>query len=1095
MRSKLIRCFFILLLFFNHLVFAEQTCTSITPHNNTIDLEVQGGSTQSLSVDVAELLWWQTYYLWYAGDEQNSSHYIFHEDDLEDGKTYHVRVNYYDGLGYVVFNYSLYDSNWHQLKKESDIRLLSWTISNFQFCQQKVEEPDEFELSQCAYFPDSFQSNTLANSGNSTLSLSGDRTTLSLSTKRELAFSQIITSGNSTGCKYANGSVESCLYDANLIYDQFPANLSGFVGNGSDVVCMDGCSKELSPGSYNKIEIGRNNSHVILSEGEYWVNNLVFSSDGAKLSVSGKVILHFNSILLQGDRIKINESGDPDDLWLLGHSGTQDFRVAKNDVTIHASLFLDADGYANGVTVQADRFIFQGSITASKISVSGNDSFLVGTNLADCTGTQPSSYELVLTPASDYSLICDDLSPTLSVMSGGSLANSFNGSASVTIDGIKQNVAVNNGTANITLSSGGASNAVAVTASLVDHSDVASVSGSYQFVPYTFKVDEQYVIANKPQTVTAQAMACSNGSAVDAGYSGSPSAQREWVIPTNGVGEVIYAPQFSHGQASAELTLQDAGQATITLQDSNFDCTGFDSCPFNGSDTLTGQFTVYSRPWTFALCSPTGSAMDGDISDKNSLGFAAAGEAFALNIRPLRWVAGGSDSDPLNGSDEIDTSAYCNAPVTENFFAANSVTANVELSYEVAQPAGGADGTLSGTLSKSNNEGSNNSYLAFSDLSWSEAGVLRVKADTAANYLQMNVNLGYRDIGRFYPAWLSLISNNWDYASNHDEFMYMSQPITYDFVVEAQNINGDATSNYSQFSPALRAEIKLFAVQYNKENELLNLIKRIDKFEDLISDYGDIGAWSSAQFTPDDKDFMFVKQYDGESSTPDGPFADGFGLVITSTADDVEFKVCDADSDTEIACQDALLFDSDVGRLFDTQPDIRYGRMVMSDVGGTSTQEKINIPLKVQYWDGLRFVTNTDDSGSHYHSNNDYVCTQSVWVDENHTGGSDSSNSSLVPIDTNVDLGASTELFATPHNVDNNNSRREQIRFWLRMSDTSPQRSELNVSCGSSFTDQPWLQYNWRDQGDEDPSAVVTFGVYRGNDRIIFRGESGLTGQ
>ena len=74
-------------------------------------------------------------------------------------------------------------------------------------------------------------------------------------------------------------------------------------------------------------------------------------------------------------------------------------------------------------------------------------------------------------------------------------------------------------------------------------------------------------------------------------------------------------------------------------------------------------------------------------------------------------------------------------------------------------------------------------------------------------------------------------------------------------------------------------------------------------------------------------------------------------------------------------------------------------------------------------------------------------------------------------------------------------SLREQIRFWLRMSDTSPQLSEMNVSCGTSYTNQPWLQYNWRDRGDEDPSAVVTFGVYRGNDRIIFRGESGLTGQ
>jgi MSHA biogenesis protein MshQ len=39
------------------------------------------------------------------------------------------------------------------------------------------------------------------------------------------------------------------------------------------------------------------------------------------------------------------------------------------------------------------------------------------------------------------------------------------------------------------------------------------------------------------------------------------------------------------------------------------------------------------------------------------------------------------------------------------------------------------------------------------------------------------------------------------------------------------------------------------------------------------------------------------------------------------------------------------------------------------------------------------------------------------------------------------------------------------------------------------------LQYNWRDKGDEDPSAVVTFGIHRGNDKVIFRGETRLTGQ
>ncbi|WP_411354027.1 DUF6701 domain-containing protein, partial [Vibrio parahaemolyticus] len=31
--------------------------------------------------------------------------------------------------------------------------------------------------------------------------------------------------------------------------------------------------------------------------------------------------------------------------------------------------------------------------------------------------------------------------------------------------------------------------------------------------------------------------------------------------------------------------------------------------------------------------------------------------------------------------------------------------------------------------------------------------------------------------------------------------------------------------------------------------------------------------------------------------------------------------------------------------------------------------------------------------------------------------------------------------------------------------------------------------------GEENPSSVVTFGIHRGNDRVIYRGEPGLTGQ
>ncbi|MCO7021482.1 DUF6701 domain-containing protein, partial [Vibrio paracholerae] len=176
--------------------------------------------------------------------------------------------------------------------------------------------------------------------------------------------------------------------------------------------------------------------------------------------------------------------------------------------------------------------------------------------------------------------------------------------------------------------------------------------------------------------------------------------------------------------------------------------------------------TVYSRPWTLAICSPNGSAMDGDITNPDSLAFTSAGNLFALNIRPLRWVSGsGDDSSPQAGGNAIETSAYCSSAVTQNFFSDNSqLAALAVLSHQVAQPADGNDGTLDGTLEQLNTTGINSAYLPFSGLSWSEVGVLRVNADISGSYLGMTVNQGYRDIGRFYPAWLSITENNWDYA-------------------------------------------------------------------------------------------------------------------------------------------------------------------------------------------------------------------------------------------------------------------------------------------------------------------------------------------
>ncbi|MGI2874140.1 DUF6701 domain-containing protein [Vibrio fluvialis] len=748
----------------------------------------------------------------------------------------------------------------------------------------------------------------------------------------------------------------------------------------------------------------------------------------------------------------------------------------------------------------------EGAITANKLIVESGLTLIPLDGSPDCWdgGSEESDYALTLQPTEAYALICEDQRIEFQVVDNNNQATGdFTGTISVSPTTANLAVVPDKGSGSngsytpnasgelwldLTASS---SQTVTITGTLNPQGDSASVSGTYHFVPYKLSASDQHVIANKPQTVEVKALACDdNGGVVDINYGGTPTVSSVWVAPTSGAGELTFATAFTQGAASSELTMEDSGIKTVTMTDSSFDCSGLTDCPVEGSGTLQGSFTVYSRPWTLAICSPNGSTMDGDITNPDSLAFTSAGNLFALNIRPLRWVSGsGDDSSPQAGGNAIETSAYCSSAVTQNFFSDNSqLAALAVLSHQVAQPADGNDGTLDGTLEQLNTTGINSSYLPFSGLSWSEVGVLRVNADISGSYLGMTVNQGYRDIGRFYPAWLSITENNWDYADDHNGFVYMNQTIPYRFTVEAQNMQSDATTNYSAFSQALIADVKLLAVDSDGEE----LSDRIDEYDLQLWDGSGDGAWSGATLSVTN-DFTFLKQQQSASpytSSVDGPYQSGFGLRVSDKVDGVDF----ASPDLELKASTTLL---DTGKRFTTQPDIRYGRMVLGDVGGTSVSI-INVPLRVEYWQGSRFAINTDDSGSYFATPNEYVCKQTVWP----TSGSGSS-SKLTGSDTpsswaKVASGKSSVVFATPASSDETADVREQVRFWLRLDDdarSSPQLSESGVNCGTQYTSQPWLQYNWRDKGDEDPSAVVTFGIHRGNDKVIFRGETRLTGQ
>lgn len=126
--------------------------------------------------------------------------------------------------------------------------------------------------------------------------------------------------------------------------------------------------------------------------------------------------------------------------------------------------------------------------------------------------------------------------------------------------------------------------------------------------------------------------------------------------------------------------------------------------------------------------------------------------------------------------------------------------------------------------------------------------------------------------------------------------------------------------------------------------------------------------------------------------------------------------------------------------------EIRYGRLIMENVYGPETVEALFMPFRVETFEGGRFVTHVADSCS------DWTTAGIETAEAHHVLVSDS--------------GTFDEGTAGP----------------LRLEPAGTQGTDL-----LTWDVPEWLKDDWNNEGVlTDPSATATFGVYRGNDRIIY---------
>ena len=603
---------------------------------------------------------------------------------------------------------------------------------------------------------------------------------------------------------------------------------------------------------------------------------------------------------------------------------------------------------------------------------------------------------------------------------------------------------------------------------------------------------------------------------------------------------------FTKGVGYLSTQYRDAGELQFTLKDEEWqpqDCDDDDCEDHEGDwEGLNGTGVIYSRPYTFALCNIHAgdqTTFFGNANDPSSAGFTAAGNKFSVTFKPVSYpdFSHSQDNHTGDGEGEVITAEnrWCNGDwATPNYYQVKSQHLDAPLGISISEkphsPEKGVKGELTGSLIHQYlNSSQAIDGIKVDDLSWNDVGSLWLKAN--GRYFGQDINTGLAAIGRFYPRYLKLESDSFSYPTGQNRFAYMDQSLTIGFRVGAyasgHSANGDevlgnTVKNYHRFALGLKAPLSLMTVDTTKAEDSVNsLSHRLERFSNKGQQYKwqwggsswGAGALGQSQLGVTESNFTFIRDYVKNPETgvlthrgdlqrfsvQDGPydqFNTRFGLAIGSVKDPLDWFYL-PDQSGEYQLKEVTETETRLGQVWMSRPDIRYGRMALEDVSGRFDSE-LSIPLRVEYWDGLDFVTNKQDSVSAF--NGDLSCKQILSQSDTAVTSTSYTNGS-----GNVEYGdtRSGEFDAVPTEAKDDDGNvliyREQVRFWQKVIGDKPMAidEEPEIACGagpssSQSNYQPWLTFDWRGKGDESPHSTVTFGAYRGNDRVLYRGEKGI---
>lgn len=406
--------------------------------------------------------------------------------------------------------------------------------------------------------------------------------------------------------------------------------------------------------------------------------------------------------------------------------------------------------------------------------------------------------------------------------------------------------------------------------------------------------------------------------------------------------------------------------------------------------------------------------------------FKKAGENFNLTVTAQGWRQN-ADSD------------FC-----DNNYVLPNFNSQVNLTHSLISPTGGDPGTIS--LSSVNLAAG----IFNGMINWSDVGVINFTAGANSYLSHTLVSTPSHEFGRFYPAdfFINNVSSG-RYGDANTGFSYIGE-------LDASNAGGIKYSTAPQFDLVARnaqgVPVKNYLVgSFNKSPlPVINATSSIlgaDGLTDLTitsgfnapsSVYDNATGISRVSLSGSDH---FVYDHAGNA-------------MIAPFTNDIQLNINDYVDSDGVSLANALSINPVGG-------EIRFGRMWLSNGYGPETLPLTQI-WQTQYFDGNDFIINQNDNATTYDlSDIGAITITDVGSPSDPYQSSDSTPSGELG-DTGTFVAGEIKVnWSAP-----TNQRYGKFKF--------------------PYAGPPWLQFDWNGTGFEDPEAEISFGQYRGHDKIIY---------